>query len=38
MSNRVWDGSFDWPTFDGSGDPATSGEVTEAVGRVAARR
>ena len=21
MSNRVWDGSFDWPTFDGSGNP-----------------
>ena len=19
MSNRVWDDSFDWPTFDGSG-------------------
>ncbi|MDX6417834.1 MAG: hypothetical protein QOG28_2454 [Trebonia sp.] len=38
MSNRVWDGSFDWPTFDGSGDPATSGEVTEAVAQAAARR
>jgi hypothetical protein len=31
MSNRVWDGCFDWPTFGGSGDPATSGQVTEAV-------
>jgi hypothetical protein len=38
MSNRVWDGSFDWPTFEGSGDPATSGEVTEAVAQAAARR
>ena len=38
MSNRVWDGSFDWPTFDGSGDPATSDQVTEAVAQAAARR
>jgi Ribbon-helix-helix protein, copG family len=38
MSNRVWDGSFDWPTFEGSGDPATSDEVTEAVAQAAARR
>jgi hypothetical protein len=38
MSNRVWDGSFDWPTFDGSGDPATSDEVTETVAQAAARR
>jgi Ribbon-helix-helix protein, copG family len=33
MSNRVWDSPFDWPTFDGSGEPATSDEVTEAVNR-----
>ncbi len=33
MSNRVWDGSFDWPTFEGGGDPATSDEVTGAVAR-----
>jgi hypothetical protein len=38
MSNRVWDGSLDWPTFDGSGDPATNDEVTEAVAQAAARR
>jgi hypothetical protein len=38
MGNRVWDGSFDWPTFEGSGDPATSDEVTEAVAQAAARR
>ncbi len=38
MSNRVWDGSLDWPTFEGSGEPALSDEVTEAVARAAARR
>lgn len=38
MSNRAWDTPFDWPTFEGSGDPATSDEVTEAVGQAAARR
>ena len=37
MSNRVWDGSLDWPTFDGSGDTATSDEVTETVARAADR-
>ena len=36
MSNRVWDGSLDWPTFDGTGEVATSEEVTEAVARGAA--
>jgi hypothetical protein len=35
MSNRVWDGSLDWPTFEGSGKPALSDEVTEAVARAA---
>jgi hypothetical protein len=24
MSNRVWDGSLGWPTFDGTGETATS--------------
>jgi hypothetical protein len=38
MGNRVWDGSFDWPTFEGSGDPATSDEVTEAVAQAAVAR
>jgi hypothetical protein len=37
MSNRVWDGSLDWPTFDGSGETATSDEVTETVARGADR-
>ena len=36
MSNRVWDASLDWPTFEGSGEPALSDEVTEAVARAAA--
>lgn len=38
MSNRVWDAPFDWPTFQGSGEPATSEEVTEAVATAAATR
>ena len=38
MSNRVWDESLDWPTFDGSGEPATGDEVAEAVARGAARQ
>jgi Ribbon-helix-helix protein, copG family len=38
MSNRVWDGTFDWPTFDGTGEPATGDEVTETVARAAATR
>ena len=36
LSNRVWDGAFDWPAFEGTGDPVTSDEVTEAVARAAA--
>ncbi len=36
MSNRIWDGSLDWPAFDGTGQPATSEEVTETVARAAA--
>lgn len=31
MANRVWDEPFDWPTFEGSGEPATSEDVTAAV-------
>ena len=38
MSNRVWDSTLDWPTFDGSGETATSDEVTTTVARAAARR
>ena len=38
MSSRVWDDSLDWPTFDGTGKPATSDEVTRAVAEGAARR
>jgi hypothetical protein len=38
MSNRVWDDSFDWPTFDGTGDTATSAQVAAAVARAAASR
>ena len=38
MSNRVWDKSLDWPTFEGSGEAATSDEVAKAVARGAARR
>jgi hypothetical protein len=37
MSNRVWDGSFDWPTFEGSGEPATSDEVSDTVARAASQ-
>ncbi|HEY4852139.1 MAG TPA: CopG family transcriptional regulator [Streptosporangiaceae bacterium] len=38
MSNRVWDGPFDWPAFDGTGETATSDEITEAVARGADSR
>jgi hypothetical protein len=37
MSNRVWDTPFDWPTFDGSGELATSDEVTAAARAAASR-
>jgi hypothetical protein len=37
MSNRVWDSSLDWPTFEGTGEIAASDEVTAAVARAAAR-
>jgi Ribbon-helix-helix protein, copG family len=36
MSNRVWDSSLDWPTFDGTGETAASDEVTETVAQAAA--
>jgi len=36
MSSRVWDEPFDWPTFPGTGEPATSEEVTRAVASGAA--
>jgi hypothetical protein len=38
MSNRVWDSPFDWPTFEGSGKPATSDDITETVAQGAADR
>ncbi|WP_431042050.1 CopG family transcriptional regulator [Streptomyces sp. P1-3] len=31
MANRVWDEPFDWPTFEGGGEPASSEDVTAAV-------
>ena len=38
LSNRVWDDPFDWPAFDGTGETATSDEITEAVARAAEGR
>ncbi|MCC9738834.1 ribbon-helix-helix protein, CopG family [Streptomyces sp. MNU89] len=38
MANRVWDEPLEWPTFDGSGEPVTSAEVTSAVADGAADR
>ena len=38
MSSRVWDDDLDWPTFEGTGEPATREEVTQAVARGAAPR
>ena len=38
MSNRVWDKPLDWPTFDGTGETATSEHVTGAVARAAGDR
>jgi hypothetical protein len=31
MSTRVWDEPLNWPTFEGTGIPALSDEVTRAV-------
>jgi hypothetical protein len=36
MSSRVWDEPLDWPTFEGTGQPALGDEVTGAVARGAA--
>ena len=33
MSTRVWDEPLEWPTFEGSGQPATSEEISQAVAR-----
>ncbi len=38
MSSRVWEDGLDWPTFEGTGEPATSEEVTRAVARGTATR
>jgi hypothetical protein len=38
LSNRVWDGPFEWPSFDGTGEPATSDEVTETIAQAASTR
>jgi Ribbon-helix-helix protein, copG family len=35
MSNRVWDGPFDWPAFEGTGEIATREQITEMVAREA---
>lgn len=31
MSTRVWDEPLEWPTFEGSGQAATSEEISRAV-------
>ncbi|WP_017539969.1 MULTISPECIES: ribbon-helix-helix domain-containing protein [Nocardiopsis] len=36
MANRVWDEPLDWPMFDGSGEVATTPEVTATVAEGAA--
>ena len=38
LSNRIWDGPLDWPSFESTGESATSDEVTDAVARGAERR
>jgi hypothetical protein len=38
MANRVWDEDLDWPTFDGTGEPVTSEDVTAAVAAGATER
>ncbi|MGP4002446.1 CopG family transcriptional regulator [Streptomyces sp. 8N706] len=37
MANRVWDEPLDWPSFEGSGETATSDEVASAVAKGAAK-
>jgi len=36
VSNRVWDGPFDWPAFERNGETATIDEVTKMVALAAA--
>ena len=38
MANRVWDEPLDWPTFEGSGEPVASDEISAAVAKGAADR
>ncbi|KUJ64545.1 CopG family transcriptional regulator [Streptomyces albus subsp. albus] len=38
MANRIWDDPFDWPTFEGSGEPANSEDVTAAVAEGACKQ
>ncbi len=33
MSTRVWDEPLKWPTFEGSGEPVTNEEISQAVAR-----
>lgn len=33
MSTRLWDEPLEWPTFEGSGTPATDEEISQAVAR-----
>lgn len=33
MANRVWDEPFEWPVFEGSGEPVTGGEITATIAR-----
>ena len=37
LSNRLWDQPLAWPAFDGSGEPATSQEISQAVAAGAGR-
>jgi hypothetical protein len=38
MSARIWDDEFDWPTFDGTGEPVSKDDITNAVAAAAARK
>ena len=33
MSTRVWDEPLEWPAFEGSGQPVTNEEISQAVAR-----
>ena len=37
ISTRVWDEPLEWPTFEGSGQPVTNEEISQAVARNAHR-